>query len=134
MKRSKAWQYFKEVTVDGVKYRQCILCNDKLRKFENTSNMLSHVKAKHSVQTPTNSKQISRCAAVTSANRISVPSVQGTLSFAEMKSCNKDRQKHVTELILNVVIEDMRPVSILNGRAFKALMLNSEPRYRMVSR
>ena len=54
-------------------------------------------------------------------------------AFSSSKTCTKERLDHINTLVVEVIVRNLRPVTIDNGEGFKALMTYLEPGYRLPS-
>lgn len=131
-KTSDIWQFFRQVQVDNVKYTECTVCREKIRFFSGTTNMMNHLKAKHPLsigsatttlkaRSPGDHGSVGASASVVSAKH-SFGGKQAVLNF-DIRQCNTDRQKYLSLLVVNFIIRDMRPISVLQGSGFVAQML-----------
>jgi hypothetical protein len=55
-------------------------------------------------------------------------------SFTVTRSCSADRANHLNKLISKMIVEDLRPVSIVDGNGFRELMGFCEPGYNLPHR
>jgi late competence protein required for DNA uptake (superfamily II DNA/RNA helicase) len=109
--KSIVWNHFSILTETEV---QCHICQDKLSFHNSTSSMLEHLRRRHtwvieSKKTDTAVTQPSGQTRMTS-----FMSRQGTLTAAQ--------SEQVDELICQMIVKDLRPISIVNGDGFTSLM------------
>ena len=127
---SAVWEYFEEPIVvpetgkDGkqVKKVACKLCDQQLTDGGGTTNLMSHLRAKH----PEQYKRITDSATSSSSK-------QTTLSTAFHK-CSPQRSSAITDLIAEFVARDLRPLSVVDGVGFRQLLGYIEPGYKVPSR
>ena len=123
----------------------CNICNHQLTFcHRSTSNLLRHVQQKHAIhyaQIETVEKEKLRaeremsCAAASSSFK---PDIQPQINEAFTK-CVKykqddPRKKLIDECILDMIVTDMQPLSLVESTGFRKLIKNLDPRYDIVSR
>ena len=121
------WEFFEEpVTVtDGEKDAKrvpCKLCHQQLADGGGTTNLLSHLQAKHPEEykrcTPTQDRSTGRQTSLTSV----------------LRACSPQRAAAITDRIAEFVARDLRPLSIVDGAGFRQLVNYLEPGYKIPSR
>ena len=123
---SRVWEFFDEpVTVsDGerdVKKLPCKLCHQQLADGGGTTNLLSHLQAKHS-------EEYKRCAPSqdrSTGRQTSLASV--------LQTCSPQRTAAITDRIAEFVARDLCPLGVVDGAGFKQLMNYLEPGYKIPS-
>ena len=112
--RSDVWQYIKK-TSD--KHVYCSLCSRKLAYHGGTTNLRNHLIRVHG-DTYRPAKETT---------------TQQTLETVTRK-CSESRSKIISELLVDVVTMDLRPIAIVEGEGMRRLLLYLEPGYRIPSR
>lgn len=116
---SAVWKYFKRIS-DGT-HVKCNLCSTVLKYTSGTSNMHNHMRGLHptdsSASPVSNEKQLSMTLFVNLPQKVSA-------SHAEK----------ITQAIMNMVIFDYVPLSIVQGAGFCNLMKLLAPDYEIPSR
>ena len=113
--RSDVWERYKLV---GQKKVLCMLCNPRkeISYHGGTGNLRDHLTSQHSsVYKSDKAKQTS------------------LLEFSKRSRCSEARTKEITDLIVNMVILDMRPLRVLKATGFLQLMSFVEPSYKVPS-
>lgn len=126
-KKATCWKYFEKVlnsensTKGKAKYRvSCTFCGDELAYHGATSAMHEHLKRKHPIETAADQPQPKAAK-------------QMKLEAFIARKTSKERADHINTLVTGVIVRDLRPVNIVNGDGFKALMAYLEPGYRLPS-
>ena len=127
--KSKVWAFFKlSRKEDSSKERKvyCSKCDEPLNYANgNTSVMKKHLKRKHDcdVDVMAGSSAGSGTSTIVDA-------------FAKQRKLDlKDnRSQQIIKLVANVIVKDMRPLSIVEDQGFTELIQFLEPRFQMVSR
>ena len=126
-KKATCWEYFEKVlnsensTKGKAKYRvSCTFCGDELAYHGATSAMHEHLKRKHPIETAADQPQ---------------PKAAKQMKLEAFTACktSKEGADHINTLVTGVIVRDLRPVNIVNGDGFKALMAYLEPGYRLPS-
>lgn len=123
-KKSFSWKYFNIITIGADKGKaQCNLCNTICaNECGSTSGMIRHLKRKHGIDgdlesDSTEPKQMKLEASM----KLPLP-------------VDSKRAKAISSKILGFVVDDLKPLDIVNGKGFRALIEYLEPRYSMISR
>ncbi|XP_077424041.1 E3 SUMO-protein ligase ZBED1-like [Vanacampus margaritifer] len=102
-KRSRVWQHFDVVSPTKV---QCLICSQELVFGNNTSSMLRHLRAKHEqATTPQQS------------------------TSAEADGPSGSRKQKLDEALLNLIIIDAQPLSLVENEGFRAFVQLLDPTY-----
>lgn len=117
---SKVWDFFEltDTVEKGKKIRKaaCKLCDGVYLAYSGgTSNLHSHLEAKHPSKVKDNDTQ----------KHPQLPVV---------KNCPPARSSKITTLVAEFVARDMRPISSVDGSGFQQLMRYMEPGYKPPSR
>jgi len=118
--QSKAWSYFKR-DVES-KIVKCKLCNLEMTYTGGTSNMLNHLKLKHSSDISgwfTPEKQ---------------PSVAEFANSPRSRKLSSSQNEHITRAIVEMVVLDYMPLKLVEGKGFLNLMSILAPDYKVPSR
>ena len=114
-KTSPVWDFFSKV--DGK--ITCNVCKILLADGGGTSNLQKHLRGKHPEE----------------ARKAFGDSVDKKQSFMScFRKCSVIHANKITELISEVVVRDLRPLSIVEDQGFKQLLNYIEPNYRVPSR
>ena len=123
-KRSRSsyvWKYFTE-NVDTSTVT-CKLCQAVLKYNSNTSAMDNHLRMKHPLPTATvHGNDASHASTAASSSR------QTTIDFSK-RLMTDNRRRKITDLLVNFVVKDVRPISTLSGEGFKDIIQYFEPGY-----
>ena len=114
--RSDVWEHYK--LVEGQKKVLCMLCNPQkeISYHGGTGNLRDHLTSQHSsVYKSDKAKQTS------------------FLEFIKHSRCSEACAKEITNLIVNMVILNMRPLRVVEGTGFLQLMNYVEPSYKVPS-
>lgn len=118
-KRSVVWKYYQQINQASKPPRvRCTLCEDLTLAYSGrTGNMLHHLETKH----PSSLKH----------NSIGDGKKQQTLMT--FKPCSSEKSADITRAIASFVAMDLRPIAVVDGYGFKALMKTVEPGYTVAS-
>ena len=119
-RRSPVWQYFRECAPGKV---ECDLCKSHLSYTnKSTGTMANHLKLKHKLNP----------AVKASATRNTA--VQQKITAYKSPVISKDHMITCHRKLAAMCAEDLRPISIVDGRGFKSFMANVAPSYPVPSR
>ena len=127
---SPIWNYFTLLEKDneGKVSTQCKVegCKVKLAYHTSTSAMIKHIELKHAKEYAEYETKVKKPSAMK----------QSTLTSDEykIKDLSLEKSKAITYAIGRYIASDMRPLSTVEGEAFKALIHFLEPRYEIPSR
>lgn len=117
----------------------CKLCRIVLKYSGNTTNLTDHMRRKH----PTFLQQ-SALGAATSVSTVSNSTAPAappardisitSRFFGGKLPCSSNRAKAISGAILQFIVKDMRPFSVVENSGFKNLVAVLEPRYTIPSR
>ena len=93
-----------------VKRIQCKFCDQLLADGDGTTSLMNHLQAKH----PEEYKRAK-------LSDDSSTSKQTTLTGGMFRKCSAQRSSAITDLIIEFVSRDLRPLSVVNGEGFKKL-------------
>ena len=114
--RSDVWTWF--VKCDGRKKAKCNLCGKELAFHGGTTNLREHLSAKHPLDYKYKRKEDG------SQKKFDVYT----------RHCSKACHKVITEKIFGLIIQDMRPVAMVEEQGFRDMMTYLEPGYTIPSR
>ena len=114
--RSDVWTWF--VKCDGRKKAKCNLCGKELAFHGGTTNLREHLSAKHPLDYKYKRKEDG------SQKKLDVYT----------RHCSKACHKVITEKIFGLIIQDMRPVAMVEEQGFRDMMTYLEPGYTIPSR
>ena len=114
-KRSDVWKFYTQEATNSV---VCKLCERKFAYHGGTSNLRDHLERLHSQVYKSSSKQ--------------TDSKQTTI--IGLQRCTERRAKAVSDMILNMIIKDIRPIAIVEGEGFQEMMRLVESGYKVPSR
>ena len=114
--KSQVWKFF---TKSGEKSVACNICNAGLAYHGGTSSMLQHLKRKHPCE------YIDKPEEKQKQKKLDI--------FAKKCACSAERAGVISDRIPNVIIKDLRPISIVSGQGFQELISFLEPGYRLPS-
>ncbi|KAJ8364707.1 hypothetical protein SKAU_G00135380 [Synaphobranchus kaupii] len=121
---SFVWKYFTEDNTNSTV--ECQLCMTILKYNKNTSAMLNHLKMKHPLSTASTSSNASTNEQRTTQRQTSIN------DFSKRPVTDKRRQQ-ITDLLVNFVVKDIRPLSALSGGGFRDIINFFEPGYTIPS-
>uniref|UniRef100_A0A672YBA6 BED-type domain-containing protein n=1 Tax=Sphaeramia orbicularis TaxID=375764 RepID=A0A672YBA6_9TELE len=132
------WQYFNQPTTPGKAV--CKTCNDEvsmgaiLAKSKNTSCLWSHLRNHHPDLYKTGQKKREiESASHTDVATSSQPTVLGMFDKQRMWTNSENRSKLMDKLIIEMIVTDNQPFSVVSDVGFKHLMAAAEPRYALKS-
>ena len=125
---SRVWEFFEEpevVSEGGKDVRRvpCKLCEQQLADGGGTTNLLSHLQAKH----PEEYKRCTDCLSTKKQTSL-------TTLVRKCSPTSPQRAAVITEKIVEFIAKDMRPLSVVDGDGFKQLINCLEPGYKVPSR
>uniref|UniRef100_A0A3Q3FQ82 Zinc finger BED domain-containing protein 1-like n=1 Tax=Kryptolebias marmoratus TaxID=37003 RepID=A0A3Q3FQ82_KRYMA len=121
-KMSKVWEHFRLNRKDNT--AQCIHCKAELAYHNSTTSMLQHLKRKHPLHASNS---------YTVAN--SEPKSHTLDSFVQrVPGCSVVQAAEFTNSILNMIITDMRPLSVVEDEGFQKMISTFNPNYTPPSR
>lgn len=153
-KKSPVWDFMEQVSPTSVK---CIICKCSLTYSKATSNMMKHIQSKHPLQyatykgeTLTDSPDApaalpadcSECPETsqskTTTRTSRTQALQQTLhDIMAKKDGYKEgglKKKNLDELLINMLVIDLQPMSIVEDRGFTKFVHGLDPRYNLPSR
>lgn len=128
--RSFVWNYFSQPVGKLV---TCKECKKNFTYTGGTTNLSRHLKDRHSITAlPEPSAKPGNATAVSSAVHRS--SLDNFFVSRSNKPCNAAKQEEITELVVDWIGKDMRPLGIVNDGGFNRLLGYVEPNYVVPSR
>jgi zinc finger BED domain-containing protein 1 (E3 SUMO-protein ligase ZBED1) len=119
--KSDVWKFMSK-TEDGKKCT-CNLCSKSLAFHGGTTNLREHLSSAHP-------REYSQASA---KQKKSMEKMQPKITSLFQKPCDSSKSKKITDLLVDMVCRDMRPLSIVNGHGFKELLHFLEPNYQIPS-
>ena len=52
--------------------------------------------------------------------------------FTKNRVCSPERSAIISDLITQIIVKDLRPINLVNGRGFQQLIAYLEPGYRLL--
>lgn len=116
-RKSTVWGFFDK---DGISAVKCRLCQSKMAYHGSTSSLKEHLKRKHPLQFSEAEQPVAKKQKMID-------------TYTRRSTCSSDRAAVITNLVAGVIIRDLRPINMVNGEAFQALMRYLEPGYHLPS-
>ncbi|KAG1955353.1 zinc finger BED domain-containing protein [Pimephales promelas] len=120
-KLSKVWDHYTLNKEDNKV--QCLYCKIELAYHNSTSSMIQHLNRRHPFHA------VSPSVAETSTSQRSMDSF-----VRPAQSCTVQEAAIFTESILNMLVTDMRPLSMLDDKGFRDMISTFNPKYSLPSR
>ena len=137
--RSGVWAYFEH----GNEKHSCKLCSKTYSKQSGTSNLLSHLKSAH----PAKYAELHPAASASESPADSASGVQEkplaksnlsswivSTATPQTRPCSSGRSEQLTELLLDWIVDSVRPLSVVSDDGFIRVMKFTEPSYTVPSR
>ena len=119
-KISDVWKYFTK-TPDKKK-AICSICHKELAYSGGTTNLRDHVSSKHPLQ-------------YFPAGKTATGSKTTTLDgFVRPSKCSEARAKGITDRVSQMIVQDLRPIRLVECEGFRNLLSYLEPGYTLPSR
>ncbi|XP_026036213.1 zinc finger BED domain-containing protein 1-like [Astatotilapia calliptera] len=118
-RNSKVWEHFDQTKEKKV---QCKICKMELAFHGSTTAMHEHLKRKHVVASDVEVVQSSR-----TAKKIRSSSMDDFVT--KPTTCTPRQADVLTESILNMLVTDMRPLSMVDDQGFKEMIKQFNPHY-----
>lgn len=125
--RSNVWDHFSQ-PVD--KKTVCQHCKGAYKFTGGTTNLINHLKSMHPSVLPEARKAI-KTEAVTSFGTRPIGTFGATYS---LKPCSGVKREQISELLVDWITSDMRPLGIVNDPGFRELLHFLEPGFTVPSR
>ncbi|XDV36787.1 hypothetical protein PO909_006510 [Leuciscus waleckii] len=120
-KLSKVWDHY---TLNKEENKvQCLYCKIELAYHNSTSSMIQHLNRRHPLHA------VSPSIAETSTSQRSMDSF-----VRPAQSCTVQEAAIFTESILNMLVTDMRPLSMVEDKGFREMISTFNPKYSLPSR
>ena len=118
-KVSDVWKYFTKTS--DKKKAVCSICQKELSYSGGTTNLCDHLTLKHTLQYfPT--------------SRATTGSKTTTLDgFVKSSKCSESRAKSIMDRVSQMIVQDLRPIRIVEYKGFKNLLSYLEPGYTLPS-
>ena len=137
--RSGVWAYFEH----GNEKHSCKLCSKTYSKQSGTSNLLAHLKSAH----PAKYAELHPAASASESPADSASGVQEkplaksnlsswivSTATPQTRPCSSGRSEQLTELLLDWIVDSVRPLSVVSDDGFIRVMKFTEPSYTVPSR
>ncbi|KAI7790056.1 putative zinc finger BED domain-containing protein 4-like, partial [Triplophysa rosa] len=126
-KMSKVWDHFKLKSKENTV--MCVHCKIELAYHNSTSSMLQHLNRKHPIplyysETGGPSPETSKTTSQLRMDRY----------VRTATSCSTEQAAEFSDSILNMIVTDMRPLSMVEDDGFKAMISTFNPKYELPSR
>ena len=117
--RSDVWEHYE--LLEGQKKVLCLLCNPhkEISYQGGTVNLRDHLSSQHSSVYKTSTSDKAKQTTL--------------LDYGKRSCCSEARAKDITNLIMNMIIFDMRPLRLVESTGFLQLMSFVEPSYKVPS-
>ena len=130
--RSFVWKHFSEPSPD--KKTVCKHCKGSYRFTGGTTNLLNHLKSMHPSVLREADVKIEATAASAGMTRFGTKPIGSFGALHTTRGCSVTRSNQITELVVDWIIGDMRPLGIGNDQGFRNLLRFIEPGYSVPSR
>ena len=117
-KISEVWKYFNKSA--DKKKAVCSICDKALSYLGGTTNLRDHLQAKHPLQYFTTTKPTTECTMLD--------------DFVRRTKCSEARAKNITDRVSQMIVQDLRPIRIVECEGFRSLLSYLEPGYTLPSR
>ena len=116
--RSDVWEHFKRMENSAI----CVHCKKELSYCKSTTNLRDHLSRMHSSKyLPSEKKEI-------------IKSSKAKMdAFITKTICSEGHAKKITNLIVEMIVLDLRPAAMVEGAGFIRLINYIEPGYRVPS-
>ncbi|XP_069128352.1 E3 SUMO-protein ligase ZBED1-like [Argopecten irradians] len=131
---SDVWKYFgfEKDNEGGYKDKKsaiCRVCKSAVKYSGNTTNLNGHLNRYHyTVRYPQNS------AAGKNTGTCFQPTLSNVLDRKQCLPIESQRAVSITNGIVNFIVGDLKPISIMEGAGFKSMLHQIEPKYKIPSR
>ena len=130
--RSSVWDHFEKC---GEKSAVCQLCKKSFAYHGGTSNLLSHLKTSHPSVIAATDGEIAGSASLSNATPKPGALEKFVVSRGNPnKLCSVALSEQLTQLVVEWIATDMRPLNIVNDDGLQRLMAISQPGYNLPSR
>ena len=106
----------------------CRICHQETPYKNNTSNMFAHLERHHK------DEYAKLRAPTTQSKEAKQSSLSASFASATPQGSGSDQHKQLVDAIAGFVVQDMRPLSVMEGEGFRKLMKVAEPRFKLPSR
>lgn len=126
-KRSWVWQYM-VASDDGM--AECRLCKDLLKYESSTSSLIWHLEEKHKIKPDgfCNNKKIRLAILSESEDEVDGGSMEEDRNIV-LSSYSKKKQVTMNNKLIDFIVENNMPISIVKSEKFKALLKEALPSY-----
>ena len=134
VKKSPAWTYFE----NQGEWNICLLCKIRVKRFNNTSNMLNHLKLKHPFEyqdmmtAPGEEKPKHLVTSVSDSSIQSSPAE--TLDRTVTYKNGSSRKTLLDRDLLLLIVQDLQPLSIVEDKGFRQFISDLDPKYQLPCR
>ena len=143
-KKSAVWDHFEKQ--DDGNYVVCLICKTRLSFKSSTTAMLRHVRTKHIIpaegnimkeQTPNQAPHAESRPSSSShppTQRSTQPTMQDLMEKKSLYPRDSKRRQELDRLVINMVVKDMQPFSVVDDAGFRALVSGLDSRYSLPGR
>ena len=117
------WKYFTKMA--DKKKAICSICKKALAYSGSTRNLREHLSSRHSLQ------NFSAGSCKTTTGNKAITSLDG---FVKSSKCTEARAKEITHRVSQMIVQDLRPIRIVECEGFQNLLNYLEPGYTLPSR
>ena len=114
-KVSDVWEYFEKVA--DTKKAMCTICNKEFAYLGGTTNLCNHITSKHA---------LNYCPDIKKKNTLD--------GFLRPAKCSDARMKNITDRVTQMIVQDLRPIRVVECDGFRDLISYLEPGYVLPSR
>ena len=122
-KVSGVWKYFTKMA--DKKKAICSICKKALAYSGGTRNLREHLSSQHSL------RNFSAGSGKASTGNKTITSLDG---FVKSSKCTEARAKGITDRVSQMIVQDLRPITIVECEGFQNLLSYLEPGYTLPSR
>ena len=121
-KVSDVWKYFTKMA--DKKKAICSICKKALAYSGGTRNLCEHLSSQHSLQ------NFSAGSGKTTTGNKTITSLDG---FVKCSKCAEAHAKGITDRVSQMIVQDLRPIRIVECEGFQNLLSYLEPGYTLPS-
>lgn len=135
-RKAPVWTYMEQISPDTT---VCLVCKDKLKYNGNTSSMTKHLRTKHPLEyAEMREESVPAAAGIPDGQRQAEGTLQPTLlqtiQRTESYKNGSPKKKELDRLLMSMIVQDLRPLSIVEDKGFKEFVHGLNPRYELPSR
>jgi len=122
-KVSDVWTFYKKL--HDRRKAVCTICNKEFAYLGGTTNLRNHLASKHSTQ---------YCPDIETSTTDGGRKKSSLDGFVRPVKCSDTRAKCITDRVTQMIVEDLRPIRMIECDGFRCLMKYLEPGYVLPSR